>query len=118
MLNDYNKLREYNKAIEEKFGLEDSNIFNFVDGTFRGVCRSVEEQEKIYSGYKKRHGIKFQGVIFPDGLLILDGPYEGKANDWVIWNASGVEQRLREVCISESQFIQFQLLSNASLFRQ
>lgn len=108
MFNDYNRLRVYSRAIGEDLGIDDSDIFGFVDGTFRGVCRPLEEQKNVYSGYKKRHGIKWQGIIFPDGLIVLNGPYEGRANDWTIWNNSRVEHRIRHV--RRSQILQIRVV--------
>lgn len=58
MFNDYNRLRIYSKAIDEDLNINDSNIFDFVNDTFRDVCRSFKEQKNIYVEYKKRHEIK------------------------------------------------------------
>jgi hypothetical protein len=42
----------------------------FIDDTQRIICRpGTRPQRKWYSGYKKFHGIKSQGVTTPDGLM-------------------------------------------------
>ena len=44
-----------------------------------------------YTGYKKFHGMKFQGVVTPDGLFThLDGPYRAPQNDSGVLNESGL----------------------------
>jgi DDE superfamily endonuclease len=50
---------------------------------------------KIYSGYKKQHGYKYQAVVCPDGLVAaLSGPYEGRANDFYMVKDSKLGRRL------------------------
>jgi hypothetical protein len=73
-------------------------VWGWIDGTFLPTCRPLEDQRRVYSGYKKRHGIKFQGIVTPDGLMTsCDGPYLGEANDNRMVRESGLETRLREV---------------------
>ncbi|KAF8582429.1 hypothetical protein K439DRAFT_1647605 [Ramaria rubella] len=39
-------------------------------------------QELVYTGYKKCHGMKYQGVIIPNGLIgHLSGPFRAPQND-------------------------------------
>ena len=97
MFNDYNRFRVYSKAIDENLNIDDSNIFDFVNDTFRDVCRSLEKQKNVYSEYKKRHEIKWQSIIFLDELIVLNDSYENKANDWTIWNNNKMKYRIRHV---------------------
>lgn len=47
----------------------------FIDGTFRPTCRPTVNQRHSYSGHKREHGIKFQSIAFPNGLIgHLSGP--------------------------------------------
>jgi hypothetical protein len=61
----------------EHLNVPGQRCFGFIDGTQRIICRpGTLPQRTWYSGYKKCHGIKFQGVTTPDGLLShLDGAY-------------------------------------------
>jgi hypothetical protein len=96
----YSWMVTFVEAVEEKCGVAD--IWGFVDGTFRGHCRpqGQEEQRRVYSGHSKLHGIKYQAIVTPDGLVSsLSGPYMGPVNDWTIWRRSGVEEALRTVCV-------------------
>jgi len=79
-------------------------IWGFVDGTFRGFCRPTgqEDQQYVYSGHKKAHGLQWQAIVTPDGLISsLIGPYRGAENDWEMWKDSGCEDRLRGVMAEE-----------------
>lgn len=99
MLNNPKRLKRYAKAVRKELDLPYTAIWGFVDGTFRGVCRPQEEQEKIYSGYKKGHGIKWQGIVTPDGLIHMQGPYEGRINDWAMYEDTRITTRIRKVYI-------------------
>ncbi|RPA80970.1 hypothetical protein BJ508DRAFT_326819 [Ascobolus immersus RN42] len=84
-------LTRYASAIEDACGA--SRIWGFIDG---GVARPVHNQQFLYAGAKKEHGIRFQGITTPDGLISsLCGPWLGPTGDWKIWRESGVEDHLR-----------------------
>jgi len=70
----------------------------FLDGTFRQSVRPWMFQEHLFSGHKRAHGYKFQGLASPDGLMVhLAGPYEGSAND------QGMLNRTRLLDLLETQ---------------
>ena len=47
-----------------------NNCFGFVDGTVRPICRpSTVNQRLLYNGHKRVHGIKFQSVVTPNGII-------------------------------------------------
>jgi nuclease HARBI1 len=51
-------------------------------GTLRKIYRPTYHQRLLYSGHKQTHGIKFQSVIAPDGLIVdLFGPIEGSRHE-------------------------------------
>ena len=98
----YEQLYNYASAIEEVGGVQ--GVWGFVDGTLRAICRPQENQEFWYSGYKKKHTIKFHAIMCPDGLIShLAGPYEGKLGDWTAWKVSGIQDVLREVHSNASE---------------
>lgn len=95
-LRSYRRLRSFAKAIKRQSGA--GSIWGFVDGTFKPVARPSKNQKSFYSGHKKQHGIGFQGIVTPDGMLSsLIGPYYGKDNDWAMFLRSGVTRRLRRI---------------------
>ena len=60
-----------------------------------GVARPERDQRSYYSGYKHRHGIKFQALMAPDGMILsLCGPFIGETNDNLIVAESGIINRL------------------------
>jgi hypothetical protein len=81
------------------FGAPTQSIFGFIDCTIRQTCRPVRQQE-LYTGYKKFHGMKFQAVVTPDGLIAhLDGPYRAPQNDSGVLNGSGLLSHIEEHAI-------------------
>ncbi len=72
------------------------NIVGFIDGTARPICRPVRDQKTQYSGYKKQHVLKYQSIVFPNGLIgRLDGPKNGRRHDSAILHLSGLLLELR-----------------------
>ena len=55
-------------AISQK-GAALENCWGFVDGTVRPICRPGEHQRIMYNDHKRVHGIKFQSVVAPNGLM-------------------------------------------------
>ncbi|RPA86415.1 hypothetical protein BJ508DRAFT_197364, partial [Ascobolus immersus RN42] len=91
----YDRLHKYSSAIKNACGV--NGIWGFVDGTHRGIGRPVANQEDHYAGAKKEHGIRYQGIVTPDGLISLCGPWQGPTGDWKMWQESGIEERLRSL---------------------
>ena len=61
-------LEIYAEAIHLK-GAALQNCFGFVDGTVRPICRPGRNQRIVYNGHKRVHGLKFQSVALPNGLI-------------------------------------------------
>lgn len=101
----YRRLRQYARAIRRVGGWTGGGkIRGFIDGTFRATCRPMEDQRFFYSGYKKHHGFKYQGIVCPDGLIrSIAGLYEGKMNDHQIVRVSRVQEDVRRVCRGHPQ---------------
>jgi nuclease HARBI1 len=74
------------------------NVIGFIDGTARPICRPKLDQRLQYSGYKKQHVVKYQSVVFPDGIIgRLDGPFNGIRHDAAILGLSGLKEELNEL---------------------
>lgn len=72
-------LERYSNAITAK-GSPLENCFGFIDGTVRPISKPGENQRIVYNGHKRVHGIKFQSVALPNGLIgNMYGPV-GKGN--------------------------------------
>lgn len=89
------QLRLYSKTIEHACGVQ--NIWGFIDGTHRGISKPTIEQRAFYAGAKKEHGLRYQGIVTPDGIILLQGPWLGPTGDWRIWKESGIEDFLRQL---------------------
>ncbi len=95
------KNRIYARSRDPRF----SDVCMFTDGTFRPTCRPVQRpedaafrlstQRPFYSGHKKRHGFKFQGVMLPNGLFAsLHGSWVGRRNDGFLFRETGVNRKV------------------------
>ena len=80
----------YAEAVHDK-GAALQNCFGFVDGTLRRIARPKRNQRVTYNGHKRVHGIKFQSLVVPNGLITnLSGPYEEKRHDSTMLYQSGL----------------------------
>jgi nuclease HARBI1 len=92
------RFRLYSDLITAKTNGAATNIWGFIDGTLRKTCRPVRFQKVTYSGHKRNHGIKFQSVATPDGLIaLLFGPMEGSRHDSMMLTESRLLRHLEEL---------------------
>lgn len=49
-------------------GLPIDSLVGFIDGKLWPVCRPGRYQRVLYSGHKRIHGLKTQGLVFPNGV--------------------------------------------------
>ena len=62
-------LERFAEVVHRK-GAPLNNCFAFVDGTVRPIWRpGTVNQRLLYNGHKRVHGIKFQSVVTPDGMI-------------------------------------------------
>ena len=52
----------------DKAGIPIPNLIGFIDGKLWPVCRPGKYQHVLYSGHKRIHGLKTQGLVFPNGV--------------------------------------------------
>ena len=77
----HENLDQFANAIYERGGPLDS-CWGFIDGTVRPICRPQTNQKLVYNGHKRVHGLKFQSIAVPNGLIAhLYGPIEGRRHD-------------------------------------
>ena len=87
----------YCQAISNMCGELLVHCFGFIDASLMRCCRPIIFQEAVYNGHKRGHGLKFQSVLLPDGLIgHLFGPVEGKCHDNSVLAYSGLLNRLQE----------------------
>jgi len=75
------RMEEFAQKISAKQGVLE-NVWAFIDGTFKSLARPSSHQEQFYNGKEREHGIKFQSVTTPDGIIrMFWGPCFGLAHD-------------------------------------
>ncbi|KIJ31352.1 hypothetical protein M422DRAFT_149489 [Sphaerobolus stellatus SS14] len=93
------RLREYADAFNE-YGVPCRSLVALIDCTIRPTCRPVRFQELAYTGYKKCHGLKFQALVIPNGLIaVLHGPFRAPQNDMGVYAESMLAQTMLEKAI-------------------
>ena len=89
-------LRQFANAVSAQ-GAPLPNCVGFIDGTLRAICRPTRHQRIVYNGHKRFHGLKFQSVVTPDGIVAhLFGPVVGRVHDARLFNESGLLPILEE----------------------
>ncbi|EGD72263.1 hypothetical protein PTSG_00283 [Salpingoeca rosetta] len=82
-------VEQYSAAIHNKGNAHD--VFGFIDGTMYWICRPSIHQSAAYTGYKRAHVLKYQGVSLPNGMIAsATGPYPGRWHDSRCFYSSGV----------------------------
>ena len=72
-----------------------SGCYGFIDGTTRPIARPTKNAEKFFSSHKRNHVLKYQCIVFPDGIIgHFYGPTLGVRNDARMLRESGVLERL------------------------
>lgn len=86
----------YADAVHDK-GAPLKNVFAFIDGTVRPMCRPKEGQRVVYNGHKRVHALKFQSIVAPDGMILdMYGPIEGRRHDMALFAASGLGDQFEQ----------------------
>ena len=104
LLTDFNQrwlepasLRRFTEAVSAKGSALD-NCWGFIDGTLRAMCRPGVDQEENYNGHKRVHGLKYQSIIAPNGLIAnMYGPFVGRRHDSAMLEASNVRMDLQNL---------------------
>ena len=92
------RMPRYAAAIRGTTGIQGLEVMGFIDCTVRGVRRPLYGQEAIYSGHKKTHGMKYQALGLPDGLLAaVTGPRSARRHDSRVLVESTLEDEIRRL---------------------
>jgi hypothetical protein len=100
-------LRDLADSVGRKLNLNDASecfCFGFIDGTFRRIARPVQYQRVSYSGHHRAHGLRYQGVVCPSGIIeSLFGPIEGRHHDKWILDESEILRTLENAGFKDEQ---------------
>ena len=62
---------------------------------FRRIRNNNNIQRAVYNGHKRKHGLKFQSVVVPDGMVAqMFGPVEGRRHDITLLKLSKLEEKM------------------------
>jgi hypothetical protein len=88
----------YSIRISERTENATQHCVGFIDGTLIEIARPPGIlQRAVYSGHKRRPGLKWQVITTPDGLLFhVFGPSEGRRHDMHLYAESGLDGILGE----------------------
>ncbi|CAM9966532.1 unnamed protein product [Discosporangium mesarthrocarpum] len=78
-------------------GTVNGEVFALVDWTPRPHFRSIldDTEKAMHSGYKRVHGLNYQGVVLPNGLLRdLCGPVVGSRHDAHMLDGSNLNPKV------------------------
>lgn len=84
-------------AVAEKTGgMSGGSVIGFIDGTKRFIARPTRGQQSAYSGHKRRHCLKYEGICLANGLLgRLSGPVDGRRHDSFMMAEGGLPDSLK-----------------------
>ncbi|KXS13155.1 hypothetical protein M427DRAFT_100778, partial [Gonapodya prolifera JEL478] len=71
------------------------SVIGFIDGTDHRISWPTHKQQRYYSGQKRQHCLKYQGVVSPDRIIPpLAGPFFGPDHNLTIFRRSGLNDLL------------------------
>lgn len=93
-----------------------ADVVGFVDGTVRACSRPRGQddiQRELYSGHKRVHALKWQGVILPNGIIgDLHGPEVGRRHDAFLMRQSTLNARLAQAQVGHA--VQYKVFGDAA----
>ena len=101
------RIHLYKAAITRKSRHAATHCFGLLDGTLHKICRpkvgkrvralrnKSNIQRAVYNGHKRHHGVKFQSIVLPDGLIAqMFGPVEGRKHDTSLLKFSKLDEKM------------------------
>ena len=85
-----NRFADFAAALSDA-GVPLPNLIGFIDGKLQVICKPGRYQHVLYSGHKRVHGLKTQGIVFPNGIQPYPfGPVNGNRHDSFMLTASNI----------------------------
>lgn len=101
------RFEEYRKHLEDS-GCPIHEAAGFIDGTQVPMCRPVKGQRAFYSGYKNTHGMRYQALVHPDGMVsAFSKSFSVKMSDSGVLRESKILSPLEEICKDENNEVLF-----------
>jgi hypothetical protein len=81
-------------------------IYILLLGTHHHTCRPSINQLEAFSGHKRCHGLKYQSIVIPNGLIAnLYGPEPGRRHDAFMLKRSGILGKLDEIIGADKLYL-------------
>lgn len=63
------------------------------------ICYLIlqDNQNPFWNGYKKGWFLAYQGILFPDGMIVVNGPESGHYTDVMVWRDCEVRDTLNTI---------------------
>ena len=92
-----NNLDAFAQAVSNK-GSPLTRCICFLDGTVRPIARPTYNQQDLFSGHKRCHGLKYQSAVVPNGMIAeLAGPFPSRRHDSWVLGQSNILVRLENL---------------------
>ena len=76
-----------------------NNCIGWVDGSNQFVSKPHLNQGIMFNGHKRKHCVKWQGVMLPNGIMPMPfGPINGSNTDAFMLERSGLVRAMRRAC--------------------
>lgn len=79
-----------------------SDLYGSLDCTAIDICRphaNNNAQFPFYNGYHHGHFLIWQGISFPDGMVVLEGPEPGYYTDTMVWRDCQLRHDLEHIML-------------------
>ncbi len=95
--------QRFTEAVTRK-GLPLTNVWAFINGTLVPTCRPIYDQEAVFSGHKRCHGVKCQHLTCPNGIVLhAYGPFHGRRHDMYMYMQSLLENQIANLQLNGHQ---------------
>jgi hypothetical protein len=75
------------------------NCIGYLDGSNQYVSKPHLNQGLLYNGHKRKHCVKWQGLMLPNGIMPMPfGPIHGRNHDSFMLDKSEVVRIMRRIC--------------------
>lgn len=76
-----------------------TNCVGYLDGSNQYISKPHLAQGVLFNGHKRRHCVKWQGLMLPNGIMPMPfGPCNGRNHDAHMLDQSGVVRVMRRIC--------------------
>lgn len=110
------RMQRYSDAFREAGVPSPIKIWAAIDGTLRPTCVPQglnNMQKENYNGHKRKHGLLYQAITTPDGLIAhISHPVPGRRHDLFALRESGVYDQLWDMWQNTAEVDRFHIFGD------